>query len=156
MLRIGRLAIKSEPLSPTKAGFSLPGCSVKSGGSALYPGQMATSPLNKQASTGQTATYAVASLYPTLTRPLQDIIDEISADCSGILRRQCSDNIGRSLGTGVDLPLKTKGKWWAWQGLNLRPLRCQHSALPLSYTPTLRFPNARRDGWQAALTPVVC
>ena len=27
-------------------------------------------------------------------------------------------------------------KWWAWQGLNLRPLRCQHSALPLSYTPT--------------------
>src|SRR6266542_2989849 len=28
------------------------------------------------------------------------------------------------------------GKWWAWQGLNLRPLRCQHSALPLSYTPT--------------------
>jgi hypothetical protein len=30
------------------------------------------------------------------------------------------------------------GKWWAWQGLNLRPLRCQHSALPLSYTPTGR------------------
>ena len=29
-------------------------------------------------------------------------------------------------------------KWWAWQGLNLRPLRCQHSALPLSYTPTRR------------------
>ena len=29
-----------------------------------------------------------------------------------------------------------KEKWWAWQGLNLRPLRCQHSALPLSYTPT--------------------
>lgn len=29
-----------------------------------------------------------------------------------------------------------KGTWWAWQGLNLRPLRCQHSALPLSYTPT--------------------
>src|SRR5215213_2525986 len=29
-------------------------------------------------------------------------------------------------------------KWWAWQGLNLRPLRCQHSALPLSYTPTAR------------------
>jgi hypothetical protein len=26
-------------------------------------------------------------------------------------------------------------QWWAWQGLNLRPLRCQHSALPLSYTP---------------------
>src|SRR5215210_1663133 len=30
----------------------------------------------------------------------------------------------------------TEKKWWAWQGLNLRPLRCQHSALPLSYTPT--------------------
>ena len=40
-------------------------------------------------------------------------------------------------------------KWWAWQGLNLRPLRCQHSALPLSYTPTLeracreRLPTAQ-------------
>src|SRR6476661_4314862 len=32
--------------------------------------------------------------------------------------------------------------WWAWQGLNLRPLRCQHSALPLSYTPTRRVPLA--------------
>ena len=31
-------------------------------------------------------------------------------------------------------------KWWAWQGLNLRPLRCQHSALPLSYTPTRSVP----------------
>ena len=27
--------------------------------------------------------------------------------------------------------------WWARQGLNLRPLRCEHSALPLSYAPTL-------------------
>ena len=27
-------------------------------------------------------------------------------------------------------------EWWARQGLNLRPLRCQHSALPLSYAPT--------------------
>lgn len=29
-------------------------------------------------------------------------------------------------------------KWWAWQGLNLRPLPCQGSALPLSYTPARR------------------
>ena len=28
-------------------------------------------------------------------------------------------------------------RWWAYQGSNLGPLRCQHSALPLSYTPTL-------------------
>ena len=27
-------------------------------------------------------------------------------------------------------------RWWAYQGSNLGPLRCQHSALPLSYTPT--------------------
>ena len=27
------------------------------------------------------------------------------------------------------------GKWWARLGLNQRPLRCQHSALPLSYAP---------------------
>ena len=33
-------------------------------------------------------------------------------------------------------------RWWAWQGLNLRPLRCQHSALPLSYTPTLEAANS--------------
>ncbi len=33
--------------------------------------------------------------------------------------------------------LSPPARWWAWQGLNLRPLRCQHSALPLSYTPTL-------------------
>lgn len=26
-------------------------------------------------------------------------------------------------------------RWWAYQGSNLGPLRCQHSALPLSYTP---------------------
>ena len=30
-------------------------------------------------------------------------------------------------------------KWWAWQGLNLWPLRCQRSALPLSYTPHTFF-----------------
>jgi integrase len=42
---------------------------------------------------GQTETYAVTSLYPTVTKPLQDIIDEISANYSGILHRQCTDNI---------------------------------------------------------------
>src|SRR3954468_3916771 len=50
-------------------------------------------------------------------------------------------------------------KWWAWQGLNLRPLRCQHSALPLSYTPTpgdlatvLRICNPPPEGfWRKAL-----
>ena len=36
-------------------------------------------------------------------------------------------------------------KWWAWQGLNLRPLRCQHSALPLSYTPTRWDPITTRE-----------
>src|SRR5690606_32863556 len=43
-------------------------------------------------------------------------------------------------------------EWWAWQGLNLRPLRCQHSALPLSYTP-IRWGDAAPKGlgaaWQA-------
>jgi hypothetical protein len=32
---------------------------------------------------------------------------------------------------------KREKAWWAQQGLNLRPLRCEHSALPLSYAPTL-------------------
>ena len=31
-------------------------------------------------------------------------------------------------------------RWWAYQGSNLGPLRCQHSALPLSYTPTIDWP----------------
>ena len=30
---------------------------------------------------------------------------------------------------------KYDSKWWARLGLNQRPLRCQHSALPLSYAP---------------------
>ena len=36
--------------------------------------------------------------------------------------------------------------WWARQGLNLRPLRCEHSALPLSYAPTPGR-RERRSRW---------
>ena len=39
-------------------------------------------------------------------------------------------------------------EWWAWQGLNLRPLRCQHSALPLSYTPTALASSCRMSRLQ--------
>ena len=36
--------------------------------------------------------------------------------------------------------------WWARQGLNLRPPRCEHGALPLSYAPT---PGAKAaQAWQ--------
>ncbi len=45
------------------------------------------------------------------------------------------------------LNLRAK-KWWAWQGLNLRPLRCQHSALPLSYTPTRWDPAKVQLRWR--------
>ena len=45
------------------------------------------------------------------------------------------DGAGVLAETGIK-PRFPGEKWWAWQGLNLRPLRCQHSALPLSYTPT--------------------
>ena len=31
---------------------------------------------------------------------------------------------------------RTEEAWWARQGLNLRPPRCEHGALPLSYAPT--------------------
>src|SRR3546814_4747727 len=41
-------------------------------------------------------------------------------------------------------------RWWAWQGLNLRPLRCQHSALPLSYTPTVEWANSGGGGGSAS------
>ena len=30
-------------------------------------------------------------------------------------------------------------KWWAQLGLNQRPLRCQRSALPLSYAPHNKY-----------------
>ena len=32
-------------------------------------------------------------------------------------------------------------KWWAWQGLNLRPLRFQHSAYRLNTQKTAIFSN---------------
>ena len=52
--------------------------------------------------------------------------------CAQIGRLQSVVLKQKSLGN----PLGNQGfLWWAWQGLNLRPLRCQHSALPLSYTP---------------------
>src|SRR6185369_1422406 len=38
-------------------------------------------------------------------------------------------------------------RWWARQGLNLRPLPCEGSALPLSYAPDLAlvYRRKRRD-----------
>ena len=41
---------------------------------------------------GQTETYAVTSLYPTVTRALQEIIAELSANSSTILHRSCTGN----------------------------------------------------------------
>jgi hypothetical protein len=41
--------------------------------------------------------------------------------------------------------------WWARQGLNLWPLPCEGSALPLSYAPTpLRWKPAKRLGKRVA------
>jgi hypothetical protein len=37
----------------------------------------------------------------------------------------------------------TYGKWWARQGLNLRPHPCEGCALPLSYAPVLGAGAAR-------------
>ena len=51
-------------------------------------------------------------------------------------------------GFGHAQPASSRKKWWAWQGLNLRPLRCQHSALPLSYTPTR---GQQRGGWESGI-----
>ncbi len=64
---------------------------------------------------------AGAALYPSCTR--------VSPDFQTTSR--CSEREPQS----QEIEYK-RGKWWARQGLNLRPLRCQHSALPLSYAPT--------------------
>ena len=50
--------------------------------------------------------------------------------CSASFRSLAVDPV---LTPGPGLPRLSKGvflgKWWAWQGLNLRPLRCQHGQL---------------------------
>ena len=43
-------------------------------------------------------------------------------------------------------------EWWARQGLNLRPLPCEGSALPLSYAPAAR--RAAAEGAAQELTAV--
>ncbi len=63
----------------------------------------------------------------------------------------------RLMSTKCKKPRDPKGyrgffEWWAWQGLNLRPLRCQHSALPLSYTPT-KGKRASSGGCRGAQAP---
>ena len=64
-----------------------------------------------------------------------------------------------------ELPLKRENprfpegfRWWAQLGLNQRPLRCQRSALPLSYAPDRPTVSATGTGfiaefrvWQASL-----
>lgn len=46
--------------------------------------------------------------------------------------------------------LVRRWEWWAWLGLNQRPLRCERNALPLSYTPSketkfIHAPPAKRN-----------
>ena len=42
----------------------------------------------------------------------------------------------RRAGGHVEWQVMESKAWWARQGLNLRPPRCEHGALPLSYAPT--------------------
>src|ERR1700736_5400685 len=47
-----------------------------------------------------------------------------------------------------DVPVFVRSQaWWARLGSNQRPLRCQRSALPLSYAPD----RLARDGWSYRL-----
>jgi hypothetical protein len=58
-----------------------------------------------------------------------------------------SGTIHAPFATGAPSPLTTTlcfgtgFKWWARLGSNQRPLRCQRSALPLSYAPTIDWPE---------------
>src|SRR3546814_11745258 len=87
------------------------------------------------------------------TRDFASIARHLHAQNLPKVTRICREFAQKSLGTGRPQgllratknpakPLIWRGfRWWAWQGLNLRPLRCQPSALPLSYTPTVEWAN---------------
>src|SRR3546814_15650110 len=63
-------------------------------------------------------------------------ISDWSSDvCSSDLHRpQQEPPQKRRAGTRITRPALLEN-WWARLGLNQRPLRCEHSALPLSYAP---------------------
>jgi hypothetical protein len=50
-----------------------------------------------------------------------------------------------------------ENEWWAWQGLNLRPLRCQHSAFneKAQKSDTKRFARRGTRGEQSRVAPAV-
>src|SRR3546814_11629211 len=93
------------------------------------------------------------------TRDFASIARHLHAQNLPKVTRICREFAQKSLGTGRPQgllratknpakPLIWRGfRWWAWPGLNLLPLRCQHSALPLSYTPTVEC--AYSGGWEA-------
>ena len=73
--------------------------------------------------------------------------------------RKIADTQHARVCTSVDIKWE---RWWARLGLNQRPLRCQHSALPLSYaphlirvsaSPTALFAIHRRQGRVIHRTP---
>ncbi len=65
------------------------------------------------------------------------IIDEIETFVPGAFHRNDTEDGAETISIEREKILSFNGfGWWARQGLNLRPLRCQHSALPLSYAPT--------------------
>jgi hypothetical protein len=59
---------------------------------------------------GPTETYAVTSLYPTVTRALQEIIAELSTNSSATLHRSCIGNFDWYLDAGVDFLLEFREK----------------------------------------------
>src|ERR1041384_3554642 len=67
-----------------------------------------------------------SALHPGEATELRDTIDSAVVEPLG--ERKCPSLAVAEVGSGQ--------AWWARQGLNLRPLRCEHSALPLSYAPT--------------------
>lgn len=88
---------------------------------------------------GSTETYAIGRL-DTVYRPLDDILGEVERFAPGSITPKLRRTVPiRHFPPGGENDRIEPIQWWAWQGLNLRPLRCQHSALPLSYTPAGRL-----------------
>src|SRR5919112_2728969 len=86
-------------------------------------------------------TSALASLVALLG--LVDDVDPALATNQLVVAVTAADRLQRVTDLHIRSPAapregRKKEKWWARLGSNQRPLRCQRSALPLSYAPGKR------------------
>jgi hypothetical protein len=111
---------------------------------------------------GRTSAWSAVSISPTSEVPTaQPSLDGFTMrPVSAALTAKCfSSRLSRARRAPSRLGMQALGMlWWARLGLNQRPLRCQRSALPLSYAPHASYLNPSRRhfnlvaAWAAAQT----